>query len=413
MKRQWVLTLALASLAVSAGAYYEMEPARTAVRFETVRATRGDVVAKVVCTGTLQAMKSVDVATQANGVIKELDADFNSVVRAGQVIARLDPSLIQAQVDQGRAALERAKANVEELGVTRDETARQLTRAEALHAKALVTDEDLENARVAAEQASADIEAAEAEVAQTEATIKQNLLALDHTIITSPINGIVIARNVDVGQTVVSTQQAQSLFQIAEDLTKLHLEAAVDESDVGHVKPGDPVSFTVDAYPGETFSGTVTQVRDNPNLDQNVVSYTTVVDVSNPSLKLRPGMTANIVIRVEMRANALQVPENAVRFKPNDELFGLLHQAVPSAAHADSAVRSGVARSALAVASRAAVLKPGRAAASDAHQLWVLRNGRLQAVPVHTGLTDGTCVEIVDGKLSAGDEVVLNAISRK
>jgi HlyD family secretion protein len=405
MKRRLILTLVLASFAASVGGYYELRPSGAPVRFETARVSRGDLVANVLCTGTLGALKTVEVGTQANGVVKELGADFNSVVHAGQVVARLDPALVQAQITQGRAAVERSKADVEQLRVTLTEANAQLARAEALHAKALMTDEDLDDSRAAAKQAAADVEGAEAQVAQAQAMAEQGELALDHTIIRSPVDGIVIARNVDVGQTVVSTMQAQTLFEIAEDLTRLQLSATVDESDIGRVRTGDPVTFTVDAYPADSFSGTVAQVRLNPNIDQAVVSYTTVVDVSNPDLKLRPGMTANVTIRVDDRHDVLRVASNALRFKPNDELFALLHQVVPARAHAGTQGEpSGVSAPA-----RNTVPRRG---GNSQRQVWVVRNGQLQAVPVQVGLSDGTYTEVAAGKLADGDQVVVNAIAR-
>jgi HlyD family secretion protein len=184
----------------------------------------------------------------------------------------------------------------------------------------------------------------------------------------------------------------------------MQLNADVDESDVARVRVGDTVTFTVDAYPSDTFAGTVSQVRVNPDIDQNVVSYTTVIDVANPSLTLRPGMTANVTIRTDTRQDVLRVPVNAVRFKPNDELFALLHQIVPRAARANSDPGSDPAAGSRSHAAEGVM--------TDHRQVWVLRNGRLQATPVRVGLSDGTYIEVLDGSLSAGDEVVLNAIGR-
>jgi HlyD family secretion protein len=409
MKKRIVLTLVLTSFAVSVGAYYELRRATVPVQFETAHVTRGDIVANVVATGTLQAVKTVEVGTQANGIVRELDADFNSVVRKGQVIARLDPSLIQAQIDQGRANVEKAKSDVEGFRVALDEANRQLSRAEALFAKDLTDQSDLDDARAAADQAAADLKSAEAQVREAQAVVDQNLLNLEHTIITAPIDGIVIARNVDVGQTVVSNLQAQTLFEIAEDLTKMQLIASIDESDVGKLREGDPATFNVDAYPGDTFTGTVAQVRLNPTIDQNVVTYDTVIDVPNPDLKLRPGMTANVAVRVDSRQDVLRVPSNALRFKPNDELFGLMHQPIPAAAHLDTASASG--GTAVAGGPQPGAATRRMAAGSGRGQVWVVRDGQLKAVPVQLGLSDGTTTEVVAGNLRPGDAVVMNAIA--
>jgi HlyD family secretion protein len=401
--KKTILTLVLASFAVSAGAYYELRRTTPPVRFETARATRGDLIANVVSTGTLQAVKTVEVGTQANGIIKQLDADFNSVVHKGQVIARLDPTLIDAQIDQGRALVEKAKADVENLHVAADDANRQLARAEALFAKQLLDQSDLDAARVAAGEAAAEVKAGQAQVTQAQAIVDGGLVNREHTIITAPIDGIVIARNVDIGQTVVSNMQAQTLFEIAEDLTKMQLNASIDESDVGRVRPGDAVAFTVDAYPDDTFRGTVAQVRLNPIIDQNVVTYTTVIDVPNGDLELRPGMTANVTVRVDSRRDVLRIPSNALRFKPNDELFALLHQPVPGAAHAGSRAAGGAG-----VTATATRRAPG---ATDRGQVWVLHDGQLKPVPVQVGLSDGTNTEIVAGNLQPGDTVVMNAIT--
>lgn len=390
MKKRLILTLVLASFTVSVGAYYELHTTPSRVLFETAPVTRGDIIANVVATGTLQAVTTVEVGTQANGVIKELTADFNSVVHKGEVLARLDPALIQAQIEQGLATVEKARSDVQRLAVVLDDANRQLARAHALFASQIVDVSDLETTRATADQAAADLQAAQAQVAQAQAAVDQNRLALEHTIITSPIDGIVIARNVDVGQTVVSSMQAQTLFEIAGDLSKMQLIATIDESDIGRMREGDPVQFTVDAYPGDTFTGTVRQVRMNPDIDQNVVSYDTVVSVPNPDLRLRPGMTANVAVRVASRHDVVRLPANALLFKPNDELFAALHQAVPAVRDQQPNAGSRASR-----------------AATQSH-VWVFRDNQLKAVPVTIGLTDGTSAELAAGSLQPGDAVVMN-----
>lgn len=389
MKARLILALALASFGVSVGAYYELHPSKQPISFDTAPVTRGDIVANVVATGTLQAVTTVEVGTQANGIIRELDADFNSVVRKDEVLARLDPGLIQAQIAQGVAAVEKAKSDVQRLDVALEDARHQLERAQALFAKQLLDQSDLETARVTADQAAADVKAARAQVVQAQAALDQNRINLDHTIITSPVDGIVIARNVDVGQTVVSNMQAQVLFEIAEDLSKMQLVATIDESDIGRMREGDPVQFTVDAYPADTFTGTVRQVRVNPNIDQNVVTYDTVIVVPNADLKLRPGMTANVRVRVASRHDVVRVPANALLFKPNDELFATLGQVVPHvrATNADGGAKGGVGQG----------------------QVWVFRDRALKPVALRIGLSDGTNAEVVAGGLQPGDAVVLNA----
>jgi HlyD family secretion protein len=391
MKTRLILTLMLASFAVSVGAYYELRRSPEPVRFDTALVSRGDLIANVVATGTVQAVTTVEVGTQANGIIKELNADFNSVVHKGEVLARLDPSLFQAEIEQGRAAVEKAKSDVQRLQIALDDANTQLARGRVLLAKQLLDQSDFDTVQVAARLAAADLEAAEAQVAQAQAVVDENRINLDHTIITAPIDGIVIGRNMDVGQTVVSNMAAQTLFEIAEDLSKMQLVATIDESDIGRVHEGDPVRFSVDAYPGHTFTGAVKQVRVNPNIDQNVVTYDTVISVPNPDLKLRPGMTANVSVRVASREDVVRVPANALLFKPNAELFAALHQAVPPPARSEQPSAGG-----------------GHRAAGKQNLVWVFRDNQLKPVPVKIGLGDGTNAELVAGGLRPGDAVVLN-----
>lgn len=388
MRKRLILALALVAVGASVGAYFDLHHQGVPVRFETAAVTRGPIAKNVVCTGTLQAIATVQVGTQASGVIKELNVDYNSLVRKGQVIARLDSAAIEAQIAQGQADLEQAKSNVIGLGVTLDEANRQLARNQALFAQHLVDASDLEDVRVAAEQAAADVEAGEDAVKQTQAAIDQARVNLTHTVITSPIDGIVISRDVDVGQTVVSSMQANTLFEIANDLSRMQLQATVDESDIGMVREGDQVTFTVEAYPDRRYTGLVTQVRVNPTIDQNVVSYVTVIDVPNADLTLRPGLTANAAILGDSRDVVTLVPSAAVRFKPFDELFAALHQPVPSV-----------------------VRNPLKAPlAGDQRRVWLLRHGALTPVTVRVGLSDEASTEIVGDALRPGDTVVTDAI---
>jgi HlyD family secretion protein len=381
-----ITTLAVASFGIPAGAYYALRPANAPVRFETATVTRGDIVSNVVCTGALQARHTVEVGTQADGIIKELNADFNSIVHRGDVLARLDSALIQAQIDQGRADIEKARSEVEQLRVTADEAGRNLERARDLHARQLITPSDLEDAQVAEAVAAADVKAATDRVAQAQANVKALETGLRHTIITSPVDGIVVARDVDVGQTVVSRMEAQTLFEIANDLRQMQVMATVDESDVGRVRVGQPVTFTVEAYPDRKYTGTVALVRENPTIDQNVVSYITVVDVSNPDLTLRPGMTASLAIRTDSRTEALRVPTAALRFKPFEQVFQALHQPVPAS------------------------LLQAEKRKSDQRQVWVLNGGRLQPVALRIGLADDTATEAIGASLQPGDKVVTDAV---
>ena len=291
--------------------------------------TRGDIAETVGATGQLQAVTTVQVGTQVSGTIQELNADFNSLVRKGQVLARLDPSLFQTQIEQARANLIRAEADLERLRVALDDARTKLNRARELSEKKLIAQTELEAAEVAVRSAEAQLRSQQAAVTQSQASLRQNQVNLQHTVIESPIDGLVISRNVDVGQTVAASMSAPTLFILAADLTKMQVLASLDESDVGRIRPSQIVRFRVDAFATEEFIGTVTQVRLQPTTVQNVVTYQTVIDVPNPDLKLKPGMTANVNIEIARRSNALRVPNTALRFRPTAEIFAALGQDPP------------------------------------------------------------------------------------
>jgi len=323
----------------------------------TGKAEKGTVEVTVSATGTVQAVTTVQVGSQVSGTVQELGADFNSQVRKGQVVARLDPAIFQAQVENSRANvvnaeaavaaalteinnqkanLLAAKSNLEVTRVQRDDAAALVKRYQEL--KNVLSGRDLEAAQAQANAAAARYEQAAAQVGQVEAAnasakakvdqakasvsqakaqLQQSQVNLDHSIITSPIDGVVVSRSVDVGQTVAASLSAPTLFTIANDLTKMQVLASIDEADVGQIRQGIQAHFSVDAYPGETFVGDISQLRLNAQTLQNVVTYSAVIDVNNKGLKLRPGMTANITISVAKREDVLTIPNAALRFKPN------------------------------------------------------------------------------------------------
>ena len=295
----------------------------------TAEVTVGDIVDAVGATGTLEAVTTVQVGSQVSGIIQELNVDFNSIVREGDVIMRLDPALFESQTEQGRANLLRAEADVERLRVTVDDAATQLKRSEDLSSRELIAATELEATQVALRLAEAQIKSAEAQVAQARATLNQNELSLEHTVIRSPIDGIITSRLVDVGQTVAASFQAPELFVIAADLTKMRVIANIDESDVGRIRPNQRVTFTVDAFPADAFEGTVSQIRLEPVVQQNVVTYATVIDAPNSELKLKPGMTATVSIEIARRDGATRIPTAALRFRPTPEMFSALNQPLP------------------------------------------------------------------------------------
>jgi HlyD family secretion protein len=330
MRKTLLLLVAVAVVSAGAYGYYRYTQKPQPPTITTARVTRGDLAETVGATGTLQAVTTVQVGTQVSGTIQELNADFNSLVRKGQVLARLDPSLIQSQIEQARANLIRAEADLERLRVSLEDSQTKLVRAKELAEKKLIAQTELEAADVAVRSAEAQLRSQQAGVTQSQASLRQNQVNLAHTVIESPIDGLVISRNVDVGQTVAASMSAPTLFVLAADLTKMQVLASLDESDVGRIRPGQAVRFRVDAFPTDEFTGSVTQVRLQPTTVQNVVTYQTVIDVPNPGLKLKPGMTANVNIEIARRTDVVRVPNGALRFRPTAETFAALGQTPPT-----------------------------------------------------------------------------------
>ena len=349
MKRALIGLLIVLAIGAGAGAYYIRRSAPE-IQVNTSPITRGDIVDTVGASGTLQAVTTVQVGSQVSGNISYLGADFNSIVKKGQVIAKLDPSLFDAQLQQARANLAQTRANLAKAQSDLERTKVQLTdaqqkytRAKELAARQLLPQSDLDAAKIAVDTAQAGLASQQATVAQTQAAINQsqasvnqNQVNVDHTVIEAPIDGIVTQRSVDVGQTVAASMSAPTLFIIAADLTKMQVNANIDESDVGRIRPGQHVTFKVDAYPTDTFDGTVSQIRLQPVVVQNVTTYGTVIDVPNAQLKLKPGMTANVKVEIAKRTDVLRVPAAALRFRPSTDVFAALNQPVPPEATANA-----------------------------------------------------------------------------
>jgi HlyD family secretion protein len=342
MKRVISILIIIAAIGAGAGAYY-MRKGNAELTVNTSAISRGEIIDTVASTGALQAVTTVQVGSQVSGNISQLNADFNSIVKKGQVIARLDPSLLDAQLLQVRANLTQTQANLIKAQSDLDRTKVQLVdaqtkyaRAKELAAKNLLPLSELDSAKVAVDTAQAaqqsqqaTITQVQASVKQSEASVSQAQVNLDHTVITAPIDGIVIQRSVDVGQTVAASMSAPTLFIIAADLTKMQVNASIDESDVGRIRPGQTVTFRVDAYPGQQFDGEVGQVRLQPKVVQNVTTYETIINVPNPELKLKPGMTANLRVQIARRDDVIRVPNAALRFRPTADIFAALNQTPP------------------------------------------------------------------------------------
>jgi len=312
MKRKTLALLALVVAAtITVGAFYTRR-GDDAPAFTTEAVSRGDIVNVVSSTGTVQAVTTVEVGSQVSGTIESLGADFNSIVKKGQLLAKLDQSTYISAVEQAKASLVNAEAEVERLQVAKTAADAALSRARDLASRQLIPTADLQTAETSSASAKAQVAGAEAKVVQARAAVKTAQVNLDKTTILSPIDGVVIARNVDVGQTVAASFSAPTLFLIAADLSDMQVNASIDESDVGQIRNGEPVTFRVDAYPNDTFKGTVSQVRLDPATVQNVVTYAAIINAPNEALKLKPGMTANVTIEVARRDDVLRVPTAAL-----------------------------------------------------------------------------------------------------
>lgn len=317
-RRRWPL-LAIGVLAVAAVGYlWFVRGAQAPVAYRTVVVERGPIRVSISATGSLRALSTVDIGSQVSGQVLSVHADFNDRVEQGQVIARIDPATFEARLTQVRADLASARASLQEARANLRNAEADYSRKQELAARQLVSRSDVDLALAARDQARARVGSAEAAVAQRQAAVANAELDLSHTRIRSPVDGVVLLRAVEPGQTVAASFQTPVLFQIAEDLAKMRIELSVDESDVGQIRAGQAVRFTVDAFPGRDFRGSVQQVRLSASSLQNVVTYPVVVIVDNPDGSLLPGMTANAEIEVDRREDVLRVPNAALRFRPAD-----------------------------------------------------------------------------------------------
>jgi HlyD family secretion protein len=379
----WAIgAVVLCALVAGVVAWQRQKPAETGPAFVTAPVTRGDIISRVTATGTLSALVTVQVGTQVSGRIQTLKADFNSEVKKGQVLATLDPELFQAAHAQAVASERVAAANVTRAKARAADADRKFRRAAELAAQKLVAPADLDAAQAEVDVAKADIEAAEAQLAQARALRQQAQVNLANTTITSPIDGTVISRAVDVGQTVAASLQSPTLFTIAENLARMQVNTSVAEADVGRLKEGAEATFTVDAFPNRRFTGRIRQLRFAATVVSNVVTYDAVIDVENPELLLRPGMTANVTFVTQEVRDVLRVPNAALRFRfePQEAPGG---QPIARPGRQD-----GV-----------------RPPPPGSRLVTVLRNGKPERVAVEVGLTDGSFTEVVSG-LSEGDLVV-------
>lgn len=501
-----IITGAIVTLLIAAASYYWIQgrSGDGELRFRTAKVERGPLAATVVASGTLNAVTTVQVGSQISGLLKEIYADFNTAVKRGQILARIDPATFELRVNQTRADLDAARsavavqrsslvaqqAELARVRVTLADAQRDADRKRMLVDRKFISPADLEKAaslvdatreQVRAVEAQikvgeAQIDSALAAVKQREALLRQAEVDLERTIIRAPVDGTVILKNVDAGQTVAASLQAPVLFTIARDLRDMQVEAAIDEADVGRLRVGQPVSFTVDAFPRRSFSGAITVIRKSPQTIQNVVSYIVVISASNADLSLLPGMTANVRITVAQRDRVLRVPNAALRFRPPgsdakpasdapaeapaaqqaggaalqqfrqrieselqldagqkaklDEIFAEMRQKMgrlrdlPEAQRRAQAERTRAemrtrVESILNATQKAGYERLlgelGARGASSMGRVWVLREGRPQAVQVRLGLTDGTSTELLPDRdaLAEGTEVIIGLADQK
>lgn len=364
-----IILPAVALLIVIAAVFFFFTKNNAAPQYVTEPVGRGNIRATVSATGTVSAVTTVLVGTQVSGTIKQLFADYNSAVRQGQLLAQIDPASFEAQEEQAVASLSLARANLEKSEVAVRDTRNAWERNKVLYGKNFVSKSDLEASETSYLSALAQVKASRAQVDQAQAALKLARTNLRNTRILSPVNGTVISRSIDVGQTVAASFQTPTLFTIAQDLKKMQIVTSVDEADIGRIRTDQPVSFTVDAYADQAFQGNVSEIRNAPTTVSNVVTYEVIVKVDNPELKLKPGMTANVSIVISDKKDILRIPNAALRVKIQ----------TPESA----------------------------AAAPRGTGVWLLENTQPRRVLLSTGISDNRFTEVLSGNLTEGSAVIV------
>jgi HlyD family secretion protein len=410
MKRAlgWILTVAFVAAAVLGVLWYRKKHQVVAPKYATAAVDRGRVASKVTATGTLSARVTVQVGSQVSGRLQDIFVDFNSQVKKGQIIAKIDPRLFEAALQKSQASYAQAAGQLAKAKVNVQQAERNLERSKKLRAEGLLGDADLELAQTAVDSAQADVTVAAANVASAGASLSSDKVNLGFTTIISPIDGIVISRSVDVGQTVAASLSAPVLFTIAEDLKNIQVDTFVAEADVGKLRQDMEATFTVDAYPGETFKGKVRVIRNAATTVQNVVTYDGVIDVANPDLKLKPGMTANVSFIYAERPDVVRIPNTALRFRATPEM---LASAFPSGAPSGSHSGGGGGWKSGGGGGKGIGGGAGDPGAPTKKMIWVLVGDRPEPRRIETGISDGTFTEVVSGELAAGDQVITEVIA--
>ncbi|MEX0878595.1 MAG: efflux RND transporter periplasmic adaptor subunit [Thermoanaerobaculia bacterium] len=393
MKKTWIWAALV--VAIGVGAFLLLGSRKKAgPKYRTAVVDQGDVTQTVTATGTLSAVTTVKVGSVVSGIVAALHADFNKQVKKGDLLAELDPVPFQARVAQTQAALEKARVEVRNAEIG-------LRRQKALEAEGLAPQADLD-------QAQADFDSATASVNQAQATLEQAQTDLRNSRIEAPIDGVVVDRQYDVGQSVAASFTAPTLFTIAQDLTKMQVSADVSESDIGQCKGGQAVRFTVDAYPDQIFRGTISQIRLNATVNQNVVTYPVIIEVPNPDLALRPNMTANVTIDVATVEDVLRVPNSALRFRPEEKE----EAASPEERAARTARDSGPGAAARQLDRMGGAARPNR----GGQRIYRIAASGLREprpVEIRTGISDGRFTQVVSGEVQAGETVVVGLVTAK
>jgi HlyD family secretion protein len=417
MKRRQIIIGAVAALAIGGSAYGFRLWTRGVKEspYITVPVQKGSITQVVTATGSLSAVVTVQVGSQVSGTIDKLYADFNSKVKKNQVIAQLNQDKFQAAVDQGRANVLAAQANVTKAKATLDDAKRTLERNKELRKRDLIAMSDFETSQANYDAAAAQYEVNKAQVGQAQAALNQSVVDLNNTVIRSPVDGIVVSRNVDVGQTVAASLQAPVLFLIANDLSKMQVDTNVSEGDVGNVWINQDVTFSVDAHPTRRFRGKVLQVRNAAIMVQNVVTYDAVIGVNNEELLLKPGMTANVEFLVSRKDNVLKIPNAALRFRPPSERQNAQTAALNQNQGAGAAERpagsggGGGRRPGGANSSQSG--RPREGAGNRQGTVYVVRDEKAMPVKVRLGISDGSSGEVLSSDLKEGDQVILSMAS--
>jgi HlyD family secretion protein len=399
-RKRWLITALLVTATVMTVVIWKIVGNSNSVQYKTQEVVRGDLTVIVTATGTLQPTNKVDVGSELSGIIKSVEVDYNNRVKIGQILTRLDTSKLEAQVTQSKAALESAKAKVLQARATVSETRSKLTQLQRvweLSNKKVPSQSEMDAAEASFERAKADAANYVAAVSQAQATLEVNETDLSKSVIRSPINGVVLTRNVDPGQTVAASFQTPTLFTLAEDLTKMELHVNVDEADVGNIQEGQKATFSVAAYSNRIFEAQITQARYGSSTTSGVVTYETVLKVNNSDLSLRPGMTATADIIVKKVENAILIPSAALRFTPP-----IQEEKKPSA---------GLVSAILPRPPSPGTQQREDTASKKQQRIWTLRDGQLSAISVTIGSANGGTTEVVAGDIQPGMVVVVDTVS--